>query len=218
MLVVGSSSWLTLCTMPPPACTFIGLMTVPLMMGFFVLGSTAEELTVSASDDSLQQQHCRQELFMQQAPCHLNSQIQVGQRQHTLAHMRITDASDMRLRAKQRCQQAICTHRYLNLRGQYTGTIFLPSAFLVTSMLGLLYSLRSCVVLYTPVTQDTCDTPQQCNVTPQCCQCYTVMYITSYMLSGFNSLPDDSVYTALDCGCSAMLQQCCHLRQPVVLL
>jgi hypothetical protein len=31
-------------------------MTVPLMMGFFVLGSTAEELTVSASEDSLQQQ------------------------------------------------------------------------------------------------------------------------------------------------------------------
>jgi formate hydrogenlyase subunit 4 len=59
MLVVGSSSWLTLCTIPPPACTFIGLMTVPLMMGFFVLGSTADELTVSALEDSLQQHDVR---------------------------------------------------------------------------------------------------------------------------------------------------------------
>jgi hypothetical protein len=31
-------------------------MTVPLMMGFLVLGSNADELTVRVSDDSLQQQ------------------------------------------------------------------------------------------------------------------------------------------------------------------
>jgi hypothetical protein len=67
MLVVGSSSWLTLCTMPPPACTFIGLMTVPLMMGCLVLGSTAEELTVSASEDSLQQQ--QQQQHMRRTTC-----------------------------------------------------------------------------------------------------------------------------------------------------
>jgi hypothetical protein len=70
MLVVGSSSWLTLCTMPPPACTFIGLITVPLMIGFFVFGSTAEELTVSASEDSLQQQQQQQQQWQAVASMH----------------------------------------------------------------------------------------------------------------------------------------------------
>lgn len=46
MFVVGSISWLMLCSIPPPAGTFMGCTTVPLMTGFFVFESTAAEATV----------------------------------------------------------------------------------------------------------------------------------------------------------------------------
>lgn len=48
MFVVGSSRAFTLCTIPPPAATSSGPTTVPVMIGFFVTGSTAADDTVSA--------------------------------------------------------------------------------------------------------------------------------------------------------------------------
>jgi hypothetical protein len=59
MLVVGSIRALTLCTMPPPATTSMGAVTVPVMDSFFVTGSTAADDTDRAPLSALQRQGSR---------------------------------------------------------------------------------------------------------------------------------------------------------------